>query len=102
MAGPIKPDQVAGAKRELFPEAVWEAFNELIARNLVDSEATFEQKDVVELMVAKGLTRSEIDEKGWLNVEETFEANGWHVEYDKPGFNETGEATFTFKKKRKR
>jgi len=48
-------------------------------------------------MVKKGLNRAEIFDKGWLNVEEVYRAAGWAVEYDKPGFNESYSATFTFK-----
>ncbi len=32
----------------------------------------------------------------WLNVEELYRAQGWTVTYDKPGYNESYPATFTF------
>lgn len=44
----------------------------------------------------------EVFKKGWLNVEYLFRAAGWEVQYDKPGYNETYEAYFTFSKKVKR
>jgi len=99
LAGPIKPKEIPDAKVESFPDAVWESFNELITQRFVGNSATIKQGDVVELMVKKGLNREEIYSKGWLNVESAYQAAGWSVEYDKPGFNETYSATFTFRKR---
>lgn len=96
MPGPISPNEVAGLKKSNIPEFVFEAFNELIARDYQRGEATVRQKDVVELICKKkeGLTAQAVDDSGWLNVEEAYESDGWSVDYD--------EALFTFKKKRKR
>ncbi|MFZ2193287.1 MAG: hypothetical protein WAV31_03510 [Candidatus Moraniibacteriota bacterium] len=98
---PIKPSEVAAIKKQEFPAAVFEAFNELISSKFVGGSATIKQKDVVVLMVKKGLDEKEISEKGWLNVEAAYRAAGWKVKYDSPGFNETYDATFEFSTKRK-
>ncbi len=45
------------------------------------------------------MSSSEIYERHLLDVEPSYRAEGWEVEYDKPGYNETYEATFTFRKK---
>ncbi len=42
---------------------------------------------------------NKIYERGWLNVEPIFEEAGWEVHYDKPSFNESGDARFEFKEK---
>ena len=47
-------------------------------------------------VVAKALKRKEIYDKNWLDVEDVYESAGWKVEYDKPGYNENYEPTFTF------
>jgi hypothetical protein len=99
MSGPIKPSEVAFAKVNTFPDAVWDSFNELITQNYSDGSAIVEQADVVKLMVEMGLDREDINSKGWLNVEDAYEKAGWKVEYDKPGYNESYPATFTFTKK---
>jgi hypothetical protein len=99
---PIKPSEVASKKGSDFPDAVFEAFNELIARDFHEGSATVLQSDVVELMIKKGLKREEIYEHGWLNVEEAYRAAGWGVEYDKPGYNETYRADFTFTARKSR
>ena len=98
---PISPSDVAGAKERTFPNEVLESFNELITQKFSGGSATIQQDDVVKLMVQKGLDHGEIIDKGWLDVEDVYRASGWHVEYDKPGFNETYPATFTFKRKSK-
>lgn len=98
---PITPDEVAGAKAALFPAAVFDAFNAEIAAEYADGRATVKQKAVVARMLAAGLAEVEIDRKGYLNVEDVYRAAGWTVVYDKPGFNETYDATFEFKAKRR-
>jgi hypothetical protein len=97
---PIKPNQVAKQKKADFPDAVFEAFNELIAEDFAGKTARVGQKEVVELMAKKGLNRNEIYKKGWLNIEETYEKAGWEVDYDRPGYNETYPAAFTFTARR--
>lgn len=99
---PIAPEAVAGKKLEQIPNEVIDVFNELIIQNAVNGTSRVLKKDVVELMVKKGLPREDIIKKGWLDVEEVYQEAGWKVEYDKPGFNETGEPSFTFKASRRK
>ena len=42
------------------------------------------------------IDRSTVFRNGWLNIEATYEATGWDVQYDKPAYYEDREATFTF------
>ena len=99
---PIKPGEVAKKKINDFPDAVFEAFNELIAENFGGSSAHFEQAEAEKLMVAKGLGRTDIYKKGWMDIEDVYEKAGWEVDYDSPGYNESYPATFTFTAKRRR
>ena len=96
---PIKPDDVARQKKELFPDGVIEAFNELIAETFVNGQASFKQEDVVERIVSKGIEKTDIFSNHWLDVEEIYIKAGWKVKYDQPAYNETYPATFTFTKK---
>ena len=109
MTKPISPDQVGRTKRASFPPEVFEAFNNLVARHFIGHSATFKQSDVVNAIVEAmqtetpyGNNGAEIEElifkRGWLNVEETYRELGWTVKYDKPGYDESYEPTFTFSK----
>lgn len=98
---PITPSEVGAAKAATFPAAVFDAFNAEIAAECVNGRALVKQAAVVARMKAAGLSSEDIDKKGWLNVEDAYRAAGWTVTYDKQGFNETGEAYFEFKAKRR-
>jgi len=95
---PIKPSEVAKKKAIDFPDAVFEAFNQLIAQNFSAGYAVVKQDEVVALMVKKGLKRGEIFRNHWLDVEDVYKAAGWKVEYDKPAYCESYDAFFSFKK----
>lgn len=94
---PITPDEVPGPD---IPSKVIAAFNTLIAQNFYKGHAVVMQKEVVELLVKEGMNRDQLFENHWLDVEPIFEKAGWHVEYDKPGYNETYEPSFEFRRKR--
>ena len=107
---PIRPDDICEIKVKLIPDYVIDAFNELIAADYTNGRSTVMQDTVVELIVSKRYAmddtvtsseeerrcKKEIYEKGWLNVEEIYRAQGWVVVYDKPGFNESYPARFEF------
>ncbi len=97
---PIRPRDIARQKQESFPNEVIEAFNQLIGESFNNGYATIRQDDAVALMVKKGLVSKEIYRRGWLNVEDIYRKAGWEVEYDKPAYNESYPATFTFRLKR--
>ena len=73
----------------------------MIAQTWNGHSARVLQKDVVNLMVKKCLDSESVYRYSWLNVEDIYRAAGWLVEYDKPGYNEDYEASFTFKKPEK-
>jgi hypothetical protein len=98
MTKPIAPSEAQALK--VIPDLVIEAFNEAIQSNMKGKSAHFAQEAVVQMIERKGIKRKTIFEKGYLDVEQIFAKEGWKVEYDKPGFNETYEATFTFTAKK--
>jgi hypothetical protein len=109
---PITPNEASKAKATSIPDEVFEAFNELIAEKLDGNSATVLQKDVVARIILKirhndrsrseNAIRNQIYEYGWLDVEPAYRRAGWKVEYDKPGYCETYEASFEFRKPRTR
>ena len=98
MSGPIKPSEVDALKQKSVPEEVFDAFNELIVEKIQHGRATIKQEDVVDRIVKKlpETDRPMIFNNGWLDVEPVYRAAGWSVSYDKPGYNESGSAFFTF------
>lgn len=107
----IKPITPAEAKANRpFPTPVLMAFNEMISANMNDGVSTFTQDAVVaricELFTPTKSSHRSIREtifkNHWLDVEDLYREAGWIVEFDKPGYNETYSATFTFKEKKRK
>jgi hypothetical protein len=98
---PISPDEVTTFKRESIPPEVFDAFNELIAEKFVAGRAVVTQDEVIERILKRisGSTRVHVFDGGWLDVEDIYRQAGWSVDYDKPAFNETFKANFTFTKR---
>lgn len=96
---PITPKEI-GSKNS-FPEEVIDAFNELIPKN----GGIVMQNEVIDLIISKmqangkEVSREDVFKNRWLDVEAVYRKAGWKVEYDKPGYNETYEASFSFRKK---
>lgn len=95
---PITPKEIALVKQTVFPEFVIKSFNELIAANYSDGSSTVMQKEVVIKIKEYEFAKFNND---WLNVEEIYRKAGWEVTYDGPGFNESYEPHYIFRKKRK-
>lgn len=99
---PITPDDVTTQKQLIIPDEVIESFNEMIAQNFSGGGSTFKQNEVVKLICKKMKLRHNdiIYDKHWLDVESLYRERGWVVLYDKPGFNESYDATFSFARKK--
>lgn len=105
--GPITPAEARSRKAESIPPEVFAAFNKLIVHFLSPTgSATFTQESVIEQILAGtfpenyAARRQELFDLGHLDVEDVYRDAGWKVTYDKPGYNETYSATFTFEKRR--
>lgn len=98
---PITPQEAEESLAGNIPEEVLSVFNTLIAAGFSggDSKSTIRQEDVIKVLVNQGFKRADIFYNGWLNVEPLYRKAGWKVEYDKPAFNESYPATFTFSKR---
>ena len=94
---PIRPSQVVRKKNELLPDAVIEAFNELIAENWDGHRSTF-KLGAVRALIKNKLDGGEVKQE-WLDVEPIYQKAGWRVVYDSPGWDETYEPFFEFRKK---
>ena len=96
---PIRPDEVP-TTNQLIPSTVIEVFNELIATRFdpENGRAIVKQNDVLALLYSRDYSREEIFKNNWLDVEGLYRAEGWEVEYDKPGYNEDYGAFFVFRR----
>lgn len=95
---PIKPSQL---KKDI-PESVFDCFNELINKHFDGHSAVVPQQEVVALHKAKNGDKI-LEYKfqySWLDVENDYRDAGWDVQYEKPGYNEPGDAYFTFTPKK--
>lgn len=99
MTQPIRPEDMAEAKIGHIPGAVIEAFNKLIALKFSGGSATVRQEEVIaEIVGTTEISRGEIFDKCYLNVEEIFRQAGWKVSYTKPDYTESFPAYFEFRK----
>lgn len=98
---PITPREVLALKNTQTPPEIFEAFNELIAKNWNGHSSVFTLKEVTRLAAKKlGVKVEKVCDENYFDVEDHYRKSGWEVEYDQPGYNESYQATFTFKKKR--
>jgi len=99
---PITPQEVVDKKLETLPDAVIRAFNTLIVKKFDGYESTVEQEEVIKAIMAEDETigRQEIFDNHWLDVEDIYRKIGWNVTFDQPGYNESYNAYFSFKKKK--
>lgn len=100
MSEPISPDQIGEAQFAVHPPEVFDAFNALIARNWDGLAAKVYQEDAAaEIEKRLGVARTVVFEQGYLNIEAAYRSKGWKVFYDRPAYNESYRASFTFTKK---
>lgn len=91
MSGPISPKEAAA--KPAIPDFVFEAVNSFLNGGPV----TFTMNALIRRMVLPSdVKRHDIFEKSWLDFEPAYRAKGWRVDFDKPGFNESYEANWTF------
>ena len=101
MPGPIRPSEVAANREASIPEAVFDVFNELIQNSWDGSSATVSQNAAAaKVAEALNISRGEVFELHYLDVEAHYRKAGWTVMYDKPAYCESYEATFKFTKRK--
>lgn len=103
MSKPIRPDEVTSLKAQTLPDEVFDVFNAAIAKHWDGRSATFTQDEVVAALAEKlSTSREDLYARKLLDVEDVYRAAGWSVEYNRPGYNETYRATFTFSRRKER
>lgn len=116
---PFTPEEAKASKVAAIPKAVIQIFNTFLSTRYTgeNGNITITLNEVVAavLMALKeegegypestrpywcSASKNDLFENRWLDIEPVFEKAGWNVHYDKPGFNESYEATWTFSKKK--
>lgn len=97
---PISPNQLHTIKKKTTREIVYETVNEMLVENAGDrSRIILKLEDILMKLVARGLDKYELIDKGFMDFEPAYRKAGWKVDYDEPGWNETYPATYTFSKR---
>lgn len=92
----IKPEDIK-SKIEADVEHV---VDNLLQKRWDGRAAVLTQQEIVSALMDKmGVNRQYIFDQKFLDFEQAYRDAGWHVYYDKPGYNESYEPTFTFTKK---
>ena len=100
---PITPKEIEDNLVDIFPEAVIQAFNELIRENYkVNGTTTFTLNAVKKTikLIDPSANINELIDKGKLDVESLYRKNGWSVSYHSPDRDENFEEHFSFRKKK--
>lgn len=101
MIKPISPDDIAAQKANDLPDAVIGCWNSMIARKYSGGTARILLSEASrELQLTVNKTHNEIRELGYLDIEDLYRAQGWRVNYDQPGYNESYPAYYEFSKRR--
>lgn len=101
MIQPIKPEEIARKKQEVIPDYVVEIINRIIAEKWNGASSVIKQSDIVARIRDYNFQRNTLTEHfntDWLEFEDIYRSAGWKIRHDKPAYNETYPATFTFSK----
>ena len=95
---PISPDEVVSEKLKVLPDVVIEVVNGLIAQKWNGHSAKIKQEEIILALTERGLSRKDISKKNLLELEDVYRQQGWKVAYDRPGYCESYDPFFEFKK----
>ena len=97
MTQPLSPAAITEAKQATIPPIVLEVVNEHLARLWNGSSARILLKGLVEALEPH-FSREELFKNHYLDFEDIYREAGWTVVYDKPGYDETYDSFYLFKK----
>lgn len=106
MIKPLTYDEVMDQRKSSIPDFIIEAVNECLRKKLHGKFASFTQDEVMKEALKNfpsdlnvSVKREDhIFDNHWLDFEPLFREAGWKVEFDKPAYNESYPARFTFTK----
>lgn len=102
----LSPKEILDGLNDIIPGFIIEAVNNLLKKEFRGGYATILQKDIsaeairIAATQGKTVTAQQIYDENWMDWEPIFRKAGWKVTYDKPGYNESYDASFEFKPKK--
>lgn len=105
---PLSPSELKDIPNKSIDPAIIQAVNNLLIKNYSEGSAIIKQDEIIEEYFKITGTKNKESKRAWLfenkqlSFERIYEKEGWKVEYDKPGYNETYDATFEFTPKKGR
>lgn len=102
MSTPITPEEARQHAAEGFPREVFDAFNARLKAGGGRPVTIAQAEIAADIARRLGTTTADVYARHLLDVEGAYEAAGWDVHFDKPGYNESYEAVFTFKPRSRR
>lgn len=94
---PVRPEEVGALKVGDIPDAVFEIVNQLLVERSGQQIIAIRQGEIMNCLDEKGLSRREIFEKRWLDIENSYREVGWIVTFETT--NEGGDdSIFTFRR----
>lgn len=98
---PISPKEITDDMENIIPAVVISTVNKMLKKEYRNGQAILQQSKIITAILNsdKSMTRISLFENNWMDFESIYRKAGWKVVYDKPAYNETYEATFTFSKK---
>lgn len=97
---PLTPGELPAHQLKQLPESVIQCWNDIIAEKWDPSSkrSYVRQDDAVKYILNKhpDVTRAQVFDNHWLDIEDIYREQGWKVVYDKPHYSENYEANFTF------
>ena len=102
---PISPKEARAKHLVTIPEEVIAVINDFLIKGSPNSSTgiSIDQNEVIEHVIilmkehGKAVERNDFFDKHWLDFESLFKKAGWKIEYNKPGYNESYTAFWTFK-----
>lgn len=100
MTNAITPEEAVNYQDGRIPDFVIDAVNSVIKAKIVGGRLTVKQDEIMEAVLAHPdcptKDRQEVFGNHWLDFEKIYRAAGWEIDYDKPAYNESYPALFTF------
>ena len=101
----ITPKEAFERTKTEIPDKVLEVWNDLIIKyhsrgknGYSHIKQSIASRAIADVM---NVTTDEVYENHWLDIEEVYRDAGWDVKYDRPGYNESYEANFEFRMKKR-
>lgn len=99
MGKPVTPYEALQLKTSLIPPHVFDVVNNVVARALTSDgrSAFFNMNDVKKAFVDAGIDWNEAIKGGYLEFAGAYREQGWVVNVDHPGYNESYPTSWTFR-----